>query len=126
MYYIGTISLMDHVLCYLCIILGQTNTIFSLSLSTTDPNNRMVECNRLYQEEGFFSCEFCLELDQRTCFNLSDNSLANAELNSLEDGKYAYFATAYINDVPVASIFDNFSTCKFSCPGRGDEGMCGR
>jgi hypothetical protein len=40
--------------------------------------------------------------------------MANAALNSLEDGSYAYYAIAYVNENPVASIFDNFSTCKIS------------
>ena len=39
--------------------------------------------------------------------------MANAALDLLEEGSYRYEAIAYIGDDPVASIYDNFSTCKF-------------
>lgn len=84
--------------------------IFSLTLATTDPNNRMVVCTQLYQGNGTFRCEICLNSSSSNCYDLEDNSQANAALNSLEDGSYSYRVTVYIDGVPIASISDNFST----------------
>ena len=72
----------------------------------------MVTCTELYQGIGTFLCEFCL-LNDNNCYDLGDNSIVNEVLNLLEDGTYTYRVTVYIDGVPIASIADNFSTCKF-------------
>ena len=95
---------------------GQTNDIFMISLSTTNLN-RSVDCRSVTQEQGQFFCQFCIEInDLFTCYdfeNSTSNSAANAALTGLGEGTYLYRVTAFLNDVPEASIFDFFSTGEY-------------
>jgi hypothetical protein len=63
------------------------------------------------------SCEFCIEINNVfPCYNLENNassSTANTALTNLEEGTYRYRVTAFLDDVPVASIYDSFSTGKY-------------
>ena len=96
---------------------GPNNTVFSIHLSITNPNNRTVKCNRLSQGPEKFLCEFCINLnsgqsDPTNCYNLNGSS-ADAVLTNLPGGTYLYRVIAYLNGVPIASIFDQFTTRKF-------------
>ena len=95
-------------------ISGQTNDVFSIALSTTN-SNRSVECTQQSQGSEMFSCQFCFihEDNSTICYDLEDNSAANAVLTNLPNGTYFYRVIAFINDVPVASVYDFFSTCKY-------------
>lgn len=64
-----------------------------------------------------FSCQFCIEVNDRfTCYDLenSGNGVANAALTGLEEGTYFYRVTAFLDSDPVALIYDFFSTGKYS------------
>ena len=96
---------------------GQTNDVFTITLSTTNLN-RSVACTRLMPEQpGLFSCQFCIEINAAfICYDLENsasNSGANAALTDLGEGTYLYRVTASLNGVPVASISDVFSTGKY-------------
>ena len=64
-----------------------------------------------------FICRFCITInDALTCYGLDDsfsNGLANALLTDLEEGTYHYSVVAFLDGIPVASIFDVFSTGKY-------------
>jgi hypothetical protein len=76
-----------------------------------------VDCRRRTQGQGLFSCQFCIEVnDIFTCYNLektASNIAADAALTDLEEGTYRYRVTASLDEVPVASIYDLFSTGKY-------------
>ena len=74
-----------------------------------------MDCKRLTQIPGVFSCQLCIEInDSFTCYILenSSNSAANTALTDLREGTYFYRVTVFLDDVPVASTYDFFSTCK--------------
>jgi hypothetical protein len=53
------------------------------------------------------SCQFYIEIF--TCYNLENtasNSTANAALTNLGEGTYRYRVTAFLDEVPVASMYD--------------------
>ena len=94
---------------------GPINDVFTITLSTTTLN-RTVDCKRLTQIPGVFSCQLCVEInDSFTCYILenSSNSAVNTALTDLREGTYFYRVTVFLDDVPVASTYDFFSTCKY-------------
>ena len=105
------------------IISGPTNDVFSVELFTTTMN-RTVTCTLGQQGQGLgvFSCQLCIYLrdNSTSCYNLEDSgalNAANAALSNLANGQYYYRVTALIDQAPVGSIFDFFSTCKHSITG---------
>ena len=94
---------------------GPMNDIFTITLSSTNLN-RTVDCNRLTQRPGLFLCQFCVKINNLfTCYDLDNSSsnAANTALTGLGEGTYFYRATVFLDDIPIASIYDFFSTGKY-------------
>lgn len=88
----------------------------TLSISTTDPNNRTVKCSPRSLEFGRFECEFCYS-PGTSCQGLSSESCITIDesitvLPTLNEVTYCYRATARFNGTSVALIQNTFSVGK--------------